>query len=148
MTRRILGIVSFLLAAYVIVSTTWMLVDVLMRPGRHGGATEIFYLALWISFPLAGVVASACNGFHLLYGSVSGSPLRRLLHASNLVHAVFALISAFTVHFVVAYQASIMNMSLRDYLAGHLPALYPLPIVAIYLVLLFWRGAVADLPRR
>ena len=145
MTRRILGIVSFLLAAYVIVSTTWMLVDVLMRPGRHGLPAGFF---LWMSFPLAGVVASLCNGIHLLYGSVAGSPLRRLLHVSNLVHGVFAVIGAFTVHFTVAYQASTMNMPMRDYLLGHLPALVPLPIVVIYMVLLFWRGAVGDPPRR
>jgi cytochrome bd-type quinol oxidase subunit 2 len=149
MTRRILGIVSFLLAALMVANVIWLVAGAPFDPAaRHGGTGGNPFAMFGILLLLTAAMASACNGIHLQYGSAAGSPLRRMLHISNLVYAAFAGLYALLIHFTVAYQASTMNMPLRDYLAGHLPALAPLPIVAIYLVLLFWRGAVADLPRR
>lgn len=140
--RRILGIVSFGLAGLAVLSVLWMLTDALLYPGRHGGTGGIPFIALWLLFPVSAAVASSCSGFHLLYASAAGSRFRRMLHLSNLIYIAFAVLYGLTVHFTVVYQASIMNMPLRDYLAAHLPALTPLPVVIIYLVLLFWRGAV------
>ncbi|MBO6635859.1 MAG: hypothetical protein JJ937_15145, partial [Parvibaculum sp.] len=98
-------------------------------------------LMLWgarFLFPFAGAVASFCNGLHLYRGSVRGSFFRRLLHVSNVTFAAlfcFAiwLLSTVTVGYGfegVSFTGTVIVVAILA---------TPLLIVAIYMVLLFWR---------
>jgi hypothetical protein len=144
MMRRVLAIASFVLVLPVVVAAVLALVVVPEAVGISMRYPEALALALVrFLFPLSGAVASFCNGLHLYRGSVRGSFFRRLLHVSNVTFAAlfcFAiwLLSTVTVGYGfegVSFTGTVIVVAILA---------TPLLIVAIYMVLLFWRGAVDD----
>lgn len=150
MTRRILGIVSFLLAgimAWAVAGTAWYVVPQMLHPSAKGGL-QIFFLCL-ILFPVAGLVAAITNGLHLLRGSHQQSVFRHLLHASNGVFILLAiLVTAVVWAFAAAYQYGDHASPLRFVLQLGIYLSPVIGLAGIYVTLLLWRGAVGEPPQR
>jgi len=153
MLRRMLAIASFVLVLPVSAAAVFALVTFPEAVGismRYPEALALSFARLL--FPLSGVVASLCNGLHLYRGSVPGSLFRRLLHVSNAIFAVLVSLVAWLIYvitdgnYTVGY--GVASGSFMAVAATLAILATPVLIVAIYLVLLFWRGAVADLPQR
>ena len=143
MLRRILTIASFVLVLPVSAAAFFALVTFPEAVGISMRYPEALALSLArFLFPFSGAVASLCNGLHLYRGSAPGSLFLRLLHVSNVIFAVLlSLVAWFLYAMTVGYgfeSASFMGMATVFAILTT-----PFLIVAIYMVLLFWRGAVA-----
>ena|SRR3989338_5734029 len=144
MVRRILAIASFVLVLPELAAAIFALVTFLEAVGISMRYPEFLAFSfVRFLFPLSGAVASFCNGLHLYRGSVPGSLLRRLLHVSNVT---FVVLFCFVVWFlyVMTVGYSFEDASFRGMAIGVAVLATPVLIVAIYMVLLFWRGAVDD----
>lgn len=149
MVRRILAIASFVLVLPVSAAAVFTLVAFPEAVGITMRYPEA--LMLWgarLLFPFTGAVASLCNGFHLLRGSAPDGWFRRLLHISNVTFAVLLSLVVWLVYVItdsnypVGYQ---IGNGLFTGMAITLAILAtPFLIVAIYMVLLLWRGAVTQ----
>lgn len=143
MLRRILAIASFMLVLPVSVAAVFTLVTFPEAVGITMRYPEA--LLLWgarFLFPFTGALAAACSGYHLLRGSQPGSAFRRVLHLSNGIFVPMAgILGAFIWGMALAYPNPRSSGSQLWSLVPFSPIL---GIIALYLVLLFWRGAVTD----
>ncbi|MDO8839366.1 MAG: hypothetical protein Q7V31_10590 [Parvibaculum sp.] len=151
MTRRILGIAGILLAGLMCLAAVASIYvhgpQLLSLSGRSYGFDRYFYHLALMLFPASGAAATGCCGYHLLRGSKPRSmPGRMLLHLSTGMFILFAaLFGMLILGMALAYPNPRTFADALFLAAIFVPVL---ATVALYLTLLFWRGAVADRPRR